>query len=623
MTSGSSDFESFEEIYYGTSGSNLSALQILSNILVIVSDKNSSNALHGQVIDFTRVGASILRNGSQDIVLNSGYTGDFIADVFYNVKVDNSSVNTRRTKTLKGDSTITALRSTDAPASGTSVTGATNVKYDTTNAFVWFTNTTDIIKTPGLKQSLYIPDVFNIIKIYDSGNALYAPNTTNAIDITSSYFFDSGQNDNYYDHASIILRDTANPPAGQIVVMLQYFDHSATGGYFNADSYDYATVYSQDKIPLYSSKNGSFSLRDCIDFRPTRTVGTTAFALTGNKIPFPDLSMVLTYGFYLPRIDKLIATQNKEFKLLSGVPSFVPVEPGDSDEGMTLYTLYVPPFTANIRDIKLKYFDNRRYTMKDIASLDKRLQQVEYYTTLSLLEDKARSQSILYQDLALQKEKYGILVDQFDGFNIADNKSQDLLCQLSFNELKPYKVTQELALNFVSGSGAFSINDKTCSLSFTETPIVSQQFATKAISVQPYLFAQFLGTVKMTPDSDYWMSTTLTPVVNSPPGDVVTPATPPVVQPITPVTGGTVPATWGNAFTYSGTPYYGGSGGSIGVGNFVGYGYVNWNNFLNIKPSVPVQSGPVQQAIVAPDISNSVALTGGSRPNEKYQLKKN
>jgi hypothetical protein len=50
---------------------------------------------------------------------------------------------------------------------------------------------------------------------------------------------------------------------------------------------------------------------------------------------------------------------------------------------------------------------------------------------------------------------------------------------------------------------------------------------------------------------------------------------------------------------------------------------VNWNNFLNIKPSVPVQSGPVQQAIVAPDISNSVALTGGSRPNEKYQLKKN
>jgi hypothetical protein len=614
------DFDDYEEIYYGTNGSNLSVLQILSNILVVISDKGSSNALNGQVVDFTRVGASILRNGSQDIVLNSGYTGDFTADIFYNVKVNNSSVNTRRTKTLKGDSTITALRSTDAP-NGTSVTGATNVKYDTTNAFVWFTNTADLVKTPGAKQSLYIPDVFNIIKIYDSGNPLYAPNTVNAIDITGNYFFDSGQNDNYYDHASIILRDTANPPAGQIVVMTQYFEHSSTGGYFNADSYDYNTIYSQEKIPLYSSKNGSFSLRDCIDFRPTRTVGTTAFTLTGNKIPFPDLSMVLTYGFYLPRIDKLIATQNKEFKLLSGVASFVPAEPGDSDEGMTLYTLYIPPFTANIRDIKLKYFDNRRYTMRDIAALDKRLQQVEYYTTLSLLENKARSQSVLYQDSALQKEKYGILVDQFDGFNIADNKSQDLLCQLSFNELKPYKVTQELALNFVNGSGAYSINDKTCSLSYTETPIVSQQFATKAISVQPYLFAQFLGAVKMTPDSDYWMSTRLTPVVNSPPGDVITPATPPIAQPTTPVTGGTVPARWGNAFSY-----YGGSGGSIGIGNFVGYGYVNWNDFLNIRPSVPVQSGPVQQAIIAPDISNSVAISGGGGGvvgDGRFQLKKN
>jgi hypothetical protein len=595
------DFESFEEIYYGPTGGYLSALQIQSNFLVVANTTTTGNVNPGSIIDFTRIGANILKTTSQQISLNSGHSGNFVADVFYNIKVNNpTDNNTRRTKNLRGNSSVTTLRTTDSPSNGTSVTGDTSVKYESANGFVWFTSYSGINKTPGVKQSLYIPDVFNIVKIYDSGNPLYAPNTSNATDITGNYLFDSGQNDNYYDHASIILKDTASPPRGQIAVMLQYFEHTGSG-YFNADSYDYATVYSQEKIPLYSSKKYAFSLRDAIDFRPTRTIGTTAFTLSNNRTPYPDLSMVLTYGFYLPRIDKLIATQNREFKLLSGTPAFVPVEPADSDEGMTLYTLYVPPFTANIRDIKLRYFENRRYTMRDIAALDKRLQQVEYYTTLSLLENKARSQAVLYQDSSLQKEKYGILVDQFDGFNIADNRSPDLVCQLSFNELRPYKITNEFPLRFANASGVYQLNDRTYSLSFTETPIVSQNFATKAITVQPYLFAQFNGVVKLTPETDYWMSVQMTPIVVSPPNDTVTPATPPVVAPTVPATGGVNRIVWANDFG-NGTPTR---------SNFVGFGFVNWNQFLNITPTVPVPSDSISDAITAPDISNSLAISGG------------
>lgn len=622
-TGGSGDFESYEEIYYGSNTNPLSALQIKTNFLIIANTVTTANVNSGSVIDFTRTGASITRTTGQQLTLSSGHTGNFVADVYYNIKVNNpTDNNTRRTKNLRGNTSVTTLRTTDSPNNGTAVTGDTAVKYDSANGFVWFTNYSNISKTPGTRQSLYIPDVFNIIKIYDSGSPLYAPNTTNATDITGNYLLDSGQNDNYYDHASIVLKDTANPPRGQTVVMMQYFEHSGSG-YFDADSYDYATVYSQEKIPLYSTKKFAFSLRDAIDFRPSRTVGTTAFTLSGNRTPYPQLSMVLTYGFYLPRIDKLIATQNREFKLLSGTPAFVPVEPSDSDEGMTLYTIYVPPFTANIRDVKLRYFDNRRYTMRDIAVIDKRLQQVEYYTALSLLENKARSQAVLYQDSALQKEKYGILVDQFDGFNIADNKNPDLICQLSFNELKPYKVTNEFPLRFVSASGAYQINDKTYSLSFTETPIVSQNFATKAITVQPYLFAQFNGTVKLTPETDYWMSVNMTPVVVSPPNDTITPATPPVEAPSVPTTGGTNRIVWANDF----------GNGTTTRSNFVGFGFVNWNQFLNITPTVPVPSDSISTAITAPDISSSISITTGSisyesasagtPPPERFQLKKN
>jgi len=587
-----------EEVYYGTGGQNLSDIQAGTNFLVVVTAVSSGNATVGQVIDFTRGSpVSIFKTSNQNLSLNSGYTGNFTADIFFNVKVSGPRI---RSKTFVGNTASSpALKTTDRYTNGTAVTGATNVTVDSANGIVWYTRASDNIKTPGVKQSLYIPDVIKVLKVYDSGNPIYQPNTTNAIDITNNYLLDSGQNDNYYDHASIILKDSATPPTGQTAIMVQFYDHSATG-YFNADSYDYTTAYSVDKIPLYSSKSSSFSLRDAMDFRPTRTKGTTSTSLSGSRIPFPDLSMVLTYGFYLPRIDKLIATQNRDFKLLTGTPAFVPQEPSNADDGMTLYTIYVPPFTANIRDIKLKYFDNKRYTMRDIGAIDKRLQQVEYYTTLSLLEKKARSETVIYQDSALQKEKYGIIVDQFDGFNIADNKNQDLLCQLSFNELKPYKITKELPLKFVSATGAYKINEKTYSISFTETPIISQTTATKAISVQPYLFGQFIGSVKMTPDSDYWMSATLTPIVVSPPGDVVTPATPPVVEPSVPITGGSTSVTWGNAFGFGATSF---------SPNFLGFGFINWPGFMNVPISTPINSGIVQESIVTPDISSVITTT--------------
>lgn len=680
LTVGSGDFDANEEIYYGADGSNLSGIQANNNILVIVKDKQASNTTNGQIINFaTRgAGAYILRTGNTNVTLASGYNATFTADIYINVKVNNSSSTNRRTKTLKGNTARTTLLSTDSPNNGTAVTGQSTVKIDTANAHVWFTDSTIITKTPGVKQSLYIPDAFRIIKIYESGNNQFAPNTTNARDITANYLFDSGQNDNYYDHSSIILKDHANPPSGQTVIMLQYFDHSlATSGYFNADSYDYNTVYSQGLIPLYNSRSGgSYSLRDAIDFRPTRTAGTTAFTLAGAKIPFPELSMTLNYGFYLPRIDKLIATQNKEFKMLAGSPAYVPQEPSDSDEGMTLYTIYIPPFTTNVKDIKFKYYDNRRYTMRDIGILDKRIQRIEYYTALSLLENKARSQSVLYQDAALQKEKYGILVDQFDGFNIADNKNLDLVCQLSFNELKPYKIVKPLSLTFSHATGSYIDNDKTFSLSYSETPVVSQNTATKAISVQPYLFGQFNGQLNMTPDSDYWVNEILTPAVVSPPTDFVTPAIPPVIPISQPTTGTPTPiapveystntaiaettttprveptaqtnpvqyTTTINPVTYTTnitTADY-----SVGT-NFVGYGFIDWTPPIVQALPAPIPSTVIQQAVVTPDISNSLPVpqgggvatqpamlsisgnigsdlaAAGSIPQERYQIKKN
>jgi hypothetical protein len=151
--------------------------------------------------------------------------------------------------------------------------------------------------------------------------------------------------------------------------------------------------------------------------------------------------------------------------------------------------------------------------MRDIGRLEKRIEQVEYYTALSLLEQNARNQTILYEDGVLEKEKYGILVEQFDGWDIADGNNPDFLCSISFNELKPYVEISSVPFSFKSNSGSYLLNAKTYSLPYTQTAIVTQNTATKSISVQPYLFAQFAGQTILVPESDYWISTSLVPAV--------------------------------------------------------------------------------------------------------------
>ena len=60
-------------------------------------------------------------------------------------------------------------------------------------------------------------------------------------------------------------------------------------------------------------------------------------------------------------------------------------------DAIHLYDVFIPAFTFNTSDIKIKAIDNRRYTMRDIGGLHKRIENMEYYTQLSLLESDAQS----------------------------------------------------------------------------------------------------------------------------------------------------------------------------------------------------------------------------------------
>ena len=511
---------------YGYTNQFLTDNTANANFIIQVTNAQSSNLTNGQIIVMKQSsGNGVYQVSPTEVIIYVNTTAAFVADIYYTIEQTNANTNIR-TKTLKGNASNVTLATTDSYVNGNFVVGLTglavsNVYIDQANAYVWYLNHGVTANTPGQSQSLYIPDVINVIKVYDSGNLSFQPNTTNAIDITNNYYLNSGQNDNYYDFASLTLKAGANAPTGQTVVMLQYFQHSSSNGYFDCDSYT-ANVYAQGLIPYYSSAAfGTFALRDCIDFRPTRAnaLATTVASLSlyGLECPDPNETFVLTYQFYLPRIDKLMLNKSGQFQVIEGIPSQYPIPPADSQDAMTLYIVSVPAYTANVEQIGLQYVENKRYTMKDIGVLDARITQLEYYTSLSQLEAQAAAETILYQGGVEPKPQYGIIADDFGDFSYVDNQTSDLRCYMQQGTLSPFKLQTPLALTLNSNNGAYAENDKTYCLPFTETPAIVQNAATTATSVQPYLFAQFTGTMKLTPETDYWFSPSLTPQIIAPP----------------------------------------------------------------------------------------------------------
>ena len=88
--------------------------------------------------------------------------------------------------------------------------------------------------------------------------------------------------------------------------------------------------------------------------------------------------------------------------------------------------------------IEVSAIDNRRYTMRDIGGLHKRIENIEYYTQLSLLEQTLQSLQIQDAD-GFDRFKNGFIVDNFTGHNIGDVTDPDYAVSMDMakGELRP------------------------------------------------------------------------------------------------------------------------------------------------------------------------------------------
>jgi len=388
----------------------------------------------------------------------------------------------------------------------------------------------------GLTQiNLGYADVHTLTSVYMAADFSTAAATTDT-DITDRFNLDSGMRDNFYDVGRLIRKAGKVAPTGRLLITYSYFAHGA-GNLFSVDSY---SGFDYGSIPTYTSDvtGERFDLRDTLDFRPRVDNASTIDAGDGQDRQYSgtgastlelvkfnsDITADLEY--YLSRRDKIFMASNGDFKVISGASSLDPIEPEGIADAMLLYKLFVPAYTFKTSDIAIRPQDNRRYTMRDIGRIEKRVESIEYYTQLSLLESEAQNMQIQDAD-GFDRFKNGIIVDNFTGHGIADVTDNDYSVSMDManGELRPAFHQDNIKLiesdSVLENSTAMSDTIRTTNgyqktgdlitLPYTSVEYASQPYASTTVNLQPFNVIDYIGTLSLSPEMDEWMATEVLP----------------------------------------------------------------------------------------------------------------
>jgi len=333
--------------------------------------------------------------------------------------------------------------------------------------------------------------------------------------ITDEYNYDDGQRSTIYDYSRLIRKPGYDAPTKKLKIIFEsaYFTDSDTGDITTVNSYDNFEYKNLHSI------NGK-RVSDIIDIRPRVSdfSGTSrspfeflgrSFDASGNSAPnilASDKSILLDYSFYLPRLDKIYLTKNGSFQLVNGVPAETPEWPTPIDGALEVASIKLPAYLFNIKNASITLASYKRYQMSDINKLEKRIENLEFYTTLSLLENDTLNMQITDAD-GLNRFKSGFFVDDFSD---TENQLKKTIVKNSIDyhngELRPSPYTTELDLKVdMTSLNGVRRTSNIITLDYDEVVHVSQLFATRVENVTPYLVSYYGGTIDLVPDSDIWV----------------------------------------------------------------------------------------------------------------------
>ena len=350
--------------------------------------------------------------------------------------------------------------------------------------------------------------------------------------VSNDYELDQGQRTEYADISRIRRKANVAEPTRQLRIVFDKLNTDETSGTVESVN-SYNTLDYAREIPLIGSNRAS----DFIDIRPR--VNTYSLSSTDSPFSFEarsfsnsncepavtDRTLVVDYSFFLGRIDRLYLTNDGDFVFKKGEPAEFPKLPPGNSEGFEVAILTLSPYMFNATyDCRLKLIPHKRFTMKDIGSIEQRVRTLEDYTTLSLLETDTKNLSVKDPNTGLDKFKSGFFVDNFrshEGANMAGESLFDI--DIRRSELRPRSTERNVTLQFETVSTEANFTDADyawandfsdvnitrngpgLTLNFEEVPYIDQPLATRTENLNPYHIALYAGSIDLSPATDYWI----------------------------------------------------------------------------------------------------------------------
>ena len=437
-------------------------------------------------------------------LLGSGHVWDDTSQWFTTADSD-GVIDANAVFTPSGDASSVAVTGLTASKAHTFVAyaqkGAATVKAKT------LTTAAAAAFTPASDGSINLAkaDIFDIVSITD------ASSVGGANDISDRYILDNGARDNFYDIGKLILKGGKTAPSGNVNVSFRHFTHGVNGDFFAVNSYDGQVAY--EDIPSHRQTNGqTIQLRDVIDFRPTRADNSVAGNFhtgTGSNINvLPQNNDLITYDlehFLGQKGISYIGTDSR-IGIELGAAAENPDYPTVGTNKLKLARVHLFPYMLSDEDCYVEQIDNRRYTMRDIGTIEKRLDQLEESVALNMLELQTANLDV-FDSAGNTRLKAGITADNFNNHFQSDTTLSDYRAAIdpAMNELRPKFVARPIGLVFDSAasSGCSLTGDKVM-LSYTEVDYQTQDNASRSIAVNPYGSERMSGTITMSPASDPW-----------------------------------------------------------------------------------------------------------------------
>ena len=383
---------------------------------------------------------------------------------------------------------------------------------------------------------LGLGDIYQLHAVYESSSFDVAASTSNT-NVTSSFTLDNGQRDYAYEHGSI-RPVTGYVPSGRLLAVFDNFTHDTSQGvgYASVDSYPVNddtssnTTITTATIPTFTSPTTKriYKLRDSIDFRPIKTantalnpidVGTYQVPTFGLRVPQSNSDFDADLIYYKGRISKVYINNAGVFGINDGVPAQAGNQRAESPptkpDTLEIAELVIPAYPSLPIDVQIRLLKSKRFTMREVARMNERLERLEYFTALSFLEKQATDTTELDSD-GLDRFKNGILVDPFTGWAVASTSTDAKDCAID----KKNKFVTSLQDNSNTVGLRYSTTGTTTSTTDlqvgnkimlpyveVEAPGLKQQYASRQLRLAEELNFIWTGDLSVMPFGDTFFDT--------------------------------------------------------------------------------------------------------------------